>query len=176
MSLLTASSPCLSLLGMGATNHVLYTCFLKLLLLLINTHIFFSSLTVNVHCYNQQLDKMYLSHSAFEVTALSYPKPAWVPGNGVTLYVGDCFIVKKPVTDAAMTPIPFKVGHITDVTTITELKVNWFMTGGIIRYYARGQNNDEEDMCYIAVNTNIRQQVSTCDICSLAYLVHADNK
>jgi hypothetical protein len=31
-------------------------------------------------------------------------------------------------------------------------------------------------MCYIAVKTNIYQQVSTSDICSLAYLVHAKNK
>jgi hypothetical protein len=118
---------------------------------------------------------MYLSHSAFEVTDLSDPKLAWVPGVGGTLYAGDFFIVKKPVTDAAMTPIPFKVGQITDVTTSTELKVNWFMTGDSIRDYAGGENNDEEDMCYIAVKTNIYQQVSTPDKCSLAYLVHADN-
>jgi hypothetical protein len=111
---------------------------------------------------------MYLSHSAFEVTALSDPKPAWVPGVGGTLYVGDCFIVKKPVTDAAMTPIPFNVGQITDVTTSTELKVNWFMTGDSIRDYTGGENHDEEDMCYVAVKTNIYQQVSTSDICSLA--------
>jgi hypothetical protein len=119
---------------------------------------------------------MYLSHSAFEVAALSNPKPAWVPGVGGTLYVGYCFIVKKPITDAAMTPIPFKVGQITDATTSTELKVNWFTTGDSIRDYAGGENNYEEDMCYIAVKTNIYQQVSTSDICSLAYLVHADNK
>jgi hypothetical protein len=93
------------------------TLLLKLLLFFINTHIFFSSLTVDDNRYNQQLDKMYLSHSAFEVTALSDPKPAWVPGVGGTLYMGDCFIVKTPVTDAAMTPLPFKVGQITDVTT-----------------------------------------------------------
>jgi hypothetical protein len=31
-------------------------------------------------------------------------------------------------------------------------------------------------MCYIAVKTNIYQQVSTSNICSLAYLVHAENK
>jgi hypothetical protein len=31
-------------------------------------------------------------------------------------------------------------------------------------------------MCYIAVKTNIYQQVSTSDIYSLAYLVHANNK
>jgi hypothetical protein len=122
MSLLAAPSPRLSLLGMGVTNHALYTCFLKLLLLFINTQILFSLLTVNAHRYNQQVYKMYLSHSAFEVTALSDSKPAWVPGVGGTLYMGDCVIVKKPVTDAAMTPIPIKVGQITDVTTSTELQ------------------------------------------------------
>jgi hypothetical protein len=53
---------------------------------------------------------------------------------------------------------------------------NWFMTGDSIRDYAEGENNDEEDICYIAVKTNIYQQVSTSDICSLAYLVHVDNK
>jgi hypothetical protein len=90
--------------------------------------------------------------------------------------VGYCFIVKKAVTDAAMSPIPFNIGHITDLTTITELKVNWFMTGDSIRYYAGGENNDEEDMCYIEVKTNIYQQVLTSDICSLEYLVHAYNK
>jgi hypothetical protein len=110
------------------------------------------------------------------VTALSDPKPAWVPGVGGTLYVGDCFILKKPVTDSAMTQIPFKVGQITDVTSSTELKVNWFMTGDSIRDYAGGENHDEDDMCYVAVKTNIYQQVSTSDICSLAYIVHADNK
>jgi hypothetical protein len=163
--------------GYGSNpKHALYTCFLKLLLLFINTQIFFSLLTVNANRYNQQLDKMYLSHSALEVTALSDPKPAWVPGVGGTLYVGDGVIVNKPVNDAATTPIPFKVGQITDVTTSTELKVNWFMTGYSIRDYVGGENNDEEDMCYIAVKTNIYQQVSTSDICSLAYLVHADNK
>jgi hypothetical protein len=98
---------------------------------------------------------MYLSHSAFEVTTLSDPKPVWVPGVGGTLYMGYCFIVKKPVTDTTMTPIQFKVGHITDVTTITELKVNWFMTGNRIRDYAGGEKNDKEDMCYMAVKTNI---------------------
>jgi hypothetical protein len=120
-----------------------------------NTQIFSSLLTVNANRYNQQLDKMYLSHSAFDVTPLSDPNPAWVPGVGGTLYVGDCFIVKKSVTDAAMTPIPFKAGQITDVTTSTELKVNWFMSGHSIQDYAGGENNDEEDMCYIAVKTNI---------------------
>jgi hypothetical protein len=82
---------------------------------------------------------------------LSDPKPA---------YVGDYFIVKKSVTDTAMTPIPFKVVQIIDVTTSTELKVSWFTTGNIIRDYAGGENNDEEDMCYIAVKTKIYQQVS----------------
>jgi hypothetical protein len=82
---------------------------------------------------------MYLSYPAFEVTALSDPKPAWVPGVGGNMYLGDCFIVKKSVPDAAMTPIPFKVGHITDVTTSTELKVNWFMTGNSIRDYTGGE-------------------------------------
>jgi hypothetical protein len=122
-------------------SYPLYTCFLKLLL-----QILFSSLTVKAHRYNQQLDRMYLSHLAFEVTALSNPKPTREPGVGGTLYVGYCFIVKKPVTDAKMTPIPFEVGQITDVTTITELKVKWFMTGDSIRDYAGGGKNDEEDM------------------------------
>jgi hypothetical protein len=141
------SSPAPFSTGYGSNpNHALYTCFLKLIVLFINTQIFFSSLTVNANRYNQQLDKMYLSHSAFEVAALSDPKPARVPDVGGTLYVGYCFIVKKPVTDAAMTPIPFKVGQITDVTTSTELKVNWFMTGHSIRDYAGGENNDEVDM------------------------------
>jgi hypothetical protein len=117
------SSPAPFSTGYGSKpNHALYTFFLKLLLLFINTQIFFSSLTVNTNRYNQQLDKMYLSHSAFEVTAFSDPKQAWVPGVGGTMYMGDCFIVKKSVTDAAMTPITFKVGQITDVTTSTELK------------------------------------------------------
>jgi hypothetical protein len=42
--------------------------------------------------------------------------------------------------------------------------------------YAGGENIDEEDMYYIAVKTNIYQQVSTSNICSLAYVVHAHNK
>jgi hypothetical protein len=109
------------------------------------------------------------------VTDLSDPKPSWVLGVRGSLYVGDCLIVKKPATNAAMTHIICKVGQITDVTTSTELKVNWFLTGNIIRDYSGRENNDEEDMCYIAVKTNIYQQVSTSDICSLAYLVHADN-
>jgi hypothetical protein len=54
--------------------------------------------------------------------------------------------------------------------------VNWFMTGDSIRDYAGGENSDEEDMCYISVKTNIYQQVSTSNIFSLAYLLHADNK
>jgi hypothetical protein len=70
-----------------------------------------------------------------------------VPGIGGTLYVGDFFIVKT-----------------TYVNNITELKVKWFMTGDSIRDYAGGGKNDEEDMWYIAVKTNIYQQVSTSDI------------
>jgi hypothetical protein len=116
---------------------------------------------------------MYLSRSAFEFTARSDPKSAWLPGVGGTLYVGDCFIFKKPVTDATMTPI--KLGQITDVMTITELKVNWFITGDSLQDYSGAENNDEEDMCYIALNTNIYQQVSTSDVVFLSYIVHTDN-
>jgi hypothetical protein len=98
--------------GYGSNlNHARYTCSLKLLLLYNNTHIFFSSLTVNANRYNQQLDKMYLSHSAFEVTALSDPKPAWVPGVGGTRYVGDCFIVKKPVSSCLFLIYSFSLSN-----------------------------------------------------------------
>jgi hypothetical protein len=91
-----SSSPVPFYTGYGSNlNHARYTCSLKLLLLYINTQIFFSSLTVNANRYKQQLDKMYLSHSAFEVTALSDPKPAWVPGVGGTLYVRDCLLSRN---------------------------------------------------------------------------------
>jgi hypothetical protein len=107
----------------------------------------------------------------------SDPKPVWVTGVGGTLYIEDCLIVKKPVTDAAMTPLPFKLGQITDVMTITELKVNWCITGDRLRDYVGAENNDKEDMmCYIALKINIYQQVSTADIGYLAYIVHTDNQ
>jgi hypothetical protein len=118
---------------------------------------------------------MYTSINVLEVAGFRPPFPVFLPLVGGTVFFGYFVIRRNVAVDERFPHFQFKVGHIVDKMSETDLTVNYFATDEQC-IHAHLPGTPELLIPFTALKTYIYEKCNTHKFVSLAYIHHIENK